>query len=166
MIIIVVKSKIWIKPDESKYGKTSNTTQITASWDKYVERIIQTRKPSFIYHIPHVIVIWMYTIRVAKLHNELLINILLLLLVLPIYLSMCIGVYSIPHTSIYDKSRLLLETNDETNMLCLQWVSYIPGTTTQDVSVLTRNLHLGNRKFVCPFRNVTGRREPALPSDT
>jgi len=32
--------------------------------------------------------------------------------------------------------RLLLETDDETNMLCLQWVPYMPGTTIQGVSLL------------------------------
>jgi len=31
----------------------------------------------------------------------------------------------------------LLETGDETNVLCLQWVSYIPEPMTQDVPVLT-----------------------------
>jgi len=44
----------------------------------------------------------MYAIRIARQHNELLINILLLLLIRPIYLSMCTGVHSIPHTSIYE----------------------------------------------------------------
>jgi len=36
------------------------------------------------------------------------------------------------------KLRLLSETDDETNVLCLQWVSYISETTTQDVLVLIR----------------------------
>jgi len=33
------------------------------------------------------------------------------------------------------KPRLLFEFDDETNMLCLQWVQYIPETTAQDVPV-------------------------------
>jgi len=36
-----------------------------------------------------------------------------------------------------------LETDDETNMLFLQWVPYITETTVQDVTVLTQNLPLG-----------------------
>jgi len=34
------------------------------------------------------------------------------------------------------KPRLLLETNDEANKLYLQWVPYMPGTTTQGVPLL------------------------------
>ena len=65
------------------------------------------------------------------------------------------------------KPRLLLKTGDEINVLCLQWVPYISGTMTQDVSVLTRNLPLGKVGLIlCSFRNVTGGRESALPSDS
>jgi len=39
---------------------------------------------------------------------------------------------------------LLLETDDETNVLYLQWVPYILKTTAQDIPVLTQNLPLGN----------------------
>jgi len=66
------------------------------------------------------------------------------------------------------KLRLLLETDDETNGLCLQWVPYIPGTMAHDISELTQNLPLGQRTvglIICPFRNVTGGRESALPSE-
>ena len=41
--------------------------------------------------------------------------------------------YTFQHMS---KLRLLLETDDETNVLCLQWVSYIPGTTADGVLLL------------------------------
>ena len=34
------------------------------------------------------------------------------------------------------KLRLLLETDAETNVLYLQWVPYMPGTTTQGVPLL------------------------------
>jgi len=57
------------------------------------------------------------------------------------------------------KLRLLLETDDETNGLCLQWVPYIPGTMAQDVLVLTWNLPLGKQEvglLLCLFKNVTG----------
>ena len=40
---------------------------------------------------------------------------------------------------------------------------------TQDVSVLIRNLSLGKQEvglILCLFRNITGGRESALPSDT
>jgi len=66
------------------------------------------------------------------------------------------------------KSRFLLKTDDEINGLCLQWVPYIPRTTAQDVPVLTQNLSLGKQKvslILCPFRNITRGREPALPSE-
>ena len=53
---------------------------------------------------------------------------------------------------------MLLETDDETNMLCLQWVPYIPETTAQDIPVLTRNLPLGKQVglILCSFKNITG----------
>jgi len=60
------------------------------------------------------------------------------------------------------KSRLLLETDDETNGLCLQWVSCIPETTTQDVPLLIQNLlwgDLGAKKrvlFIC-LKEVSNR---------
>ena len=59
---------------------------------------------------------------------------LLLLLVLPWCLDMWTSVpaHIYPHLS---KARLLLETNGGINEQCLQWVPYIPGTTTQDCSV-------------------------------
>ena len=66
------------------------------------------------------------------------------------------------------KLRLLLETDDETNGLCLQWVPYIPGTTAQDVLVLIRNLSVSKQEvglILCPFKNITGGREPTLPSE-
>jgi len=51
------------------------------------------------------------------------------------YLGMCPSVPT--HIHLYmSKLRLLLETDDETNGLCLQWVPCIPGTTAQDVSLL------------------------------
>ena len=79
----------------------------------------------------------------CKYVNELLISTLLLLLVPPIYL----GMYSSVSTHIHpymSKPRLLLETDDEINGLCLQWVSYIPKTTAQDVPLLIGNLPRGN----------------------
>ena len=110
-----------------------------------------------------------YTTRIAK-HNELLISILLLLLfILPIYLGMCPSVPTHIH-QYKSKLRLLLEIDDETNMLCLQWVPYIPRTTAQDVPVLTWNLPLGKQAvgfIVCPFR-IWSQRSPRntwRPSD-
>jgi len=89
--------------------------------------------------MPHVTVLRVYTTRIAKQHSELLVSILLLLLVLPIYLGMCPSVLTHIHSYI-SKLRLLLKTDDETNVLCLQWVPYITGTMTQDALVLTQNL--------------------------
>ena len=45
---------------------------------------------------------------------------------------------SVPtHTHLYmRKLGLLLETNNKTNGLCLQWVTYMPGTTIQGVPLL------------------------------
>ena len=63
--------------------------------------------------MPHVTVIQVYTTRIAKQHNELLISILLLLLVRPIYLSMCPGVHLNTHTSIYKQGEWLLETDED-----------------------------------------------------
>ena len=70
--------------------------------------------------LSHVTVIRVYTTRVVKQHNKLLISILLLLLLLapPIYLGMCPSVPTHIHPYM-SKLRLLLETDDETNMLCL-----------------------------------------------
>ena len=53
----------------------------------------------------------------------------------PIYRGMCpnVPIHIHPYMS---KLRLLLKTNDETNGLCLLWVSYILRTTTQDVPLL------------------------------
>ena len=108
--------------------------------------IIQTRKPLSIYLMPHVIVIRVYTTQVAKQHDKLLINtLLLLLLVLPIYLSMCPSVPTHLHPYM-SRPRLLLKTDNETNVLCLQRVPYIPETTVQDVLVLTQNLPLGKQE--------------------
>jgi len=78
----------------------------------------------------------MYTTRIAK-HNESLISILflLLLLVLPIYLGMFPSVPTHIHPYM-SKPRLLLKTDDEANKLGLQWVSYMPETTTQGVLLL------------------------------
>ena len=58
------------------------------------------------------------------------------------------------------KLRLLLETDDETNVLCLQWVPCIPGTTTQDILVLTRNLPLGKQEgesYIIPIQEYNRR---------
>jgi len=136
---------------------------------RQVHRRNNPNKKTLIYILlPHVTVIRVYTTRIAKLHDELLIGtLLLLLLVLPIYLDMCPNVPT--HIHPYMSKPRILETDDETNGLCLQWVPYIPGTTTQDVPVLTRNLPLGKQEvgfILCPFRNITGGRESAFPSDT
>ena len=56
--------------------------------------------------------------------------------------------------------KLLLETNDETNGLCLQWVPYIPGTTAQDVPELTRNLPLDKQEggsYIMPIQECNRR---------
>jgi len=45
----------------------------------------------------------MYTIPIAKQHNELLSNILLLLLARPIYLGICLVVHLNTHSSIYEQ---------------------------------------------------------------
>jgi len=55
---------------------------------------------------------------------------------------------------------LLLKTDDETNVLCLQWVSYILRTTAQDVPVLTRNLPLGKQEggsYIMPIQEYNRR---------
>jgi len=62
IIMTTTNRKSELKPDESKYDKTSGTTQITTSQDKYIKGIIQIRKPSSIYHIPHFTIIRVYTI--------------------------------------------------------------------------------------------------------
>ena len=49
---------------------------------------------------------------------------------------MCPSILTHTHTSYMSKLRLLLETNDEINGLCLQLVPYMPGTTTQGVPLL------------------------------
>ena len=67
------------------------------------------------------------------------------------------------------KSRLLLETNDETDVLCLQWVPYIPRTTTQDLPVLTQDLPLGKQEgesYCMTIQKCNRSRESVLPSDT
>ena len=77
----------------------------------------------------HFTVIRLYTTRIAKQHDELLVNILLLLLlILPIYLGMCISIPAQMHPHL-SKSRLLLKTNKGINEQCLQWVPCIPETT-------------------------------------
>jgi len=60
----------------------------------------------------HVTIIRVYTTRIAKQHNKLLINILLLLLFLPIYRGMCPSVPTHIHPYM-SKLRLLLKTDDE-----------------------------------------------------
>jgi len=83
--------------------------------------------------MPYVTVIRVYTTRIAKPNDELLIStLLLLLLILSIYLGMFISVPIYIH-SYMSKLRLLLETDNETSELCLHRVPYMPGTTTQDV---------------------------------
>jgi len=66
------------------------------------------------------------------------------------------------------KLRLLLETDNETNGLCLQWVPCMPETTVRGVHLLVyeigRKRHMEVSLIICPFRNITGGREPALPS--
>jgi len=109
--------------------------------------------------LSHVVVLRAYTTRVAKQHNELLISTLLLLLALSIYLGMCPSVptHIHPYTS---KLRSLLETDDETTVLCLQWVPYIPGSTAQDAPVLTRNLPLSKHEggsYIMPIQEYNRR---------
>jgi len=95
-------------------------------------------------------------------------TLLLLLLALPINLDMCPSVPT--HIHLYmSKLRLLLEADDKTNVLCLQWVPYIPGTMAQDVPMLTQNLPRGKQEvglISCPFRNITrvgSQRSPRTP---
>jgi len=134
-----------IKPIIPNKSKTSHTGSIY-SFIWLVHRRNNPNKKTLIYiHLSHVTVLRAYTTRVAKQHSELLISTLLLLLTLPIYLGMCPSVPTHIHPYM-SKLRLLFETDDETNMLCLQWVSYIPGTTAQDVPMLTRNLPLGKQE--------------------
>jgi len=66
---------------------------------------------------------------------------------------------SIPtHNSYISKLRLLLKIDGETNGLSLQWVSCIPGTTTQDVPLLIWNLPRGESGakdlIVCPGKGI------------
>ena len=44
---------------------------------------------------------------------------------------MCPGVHHNTQTSIYEQEELLLETDDETNGLYLQWVPCMSGTMIQ-----------------------------------
>ena len=117
--------------------------------------------------MPHITVIRVYTTRIAKSHDELLISPLLLLLILPIYLGMC---HSVPtHIHPYmSKLRLLLETDDEIYGLCLQWVPYMPGITTQGVPLLvygTSRKVYESGSYIMPIQELTGGRDPVLPSD-
>ena len=60
---------------------------------RLVPRKNNPNKETLIYiHLPHVVVIRMYTTCIAKQRNELLSGILLLLLAQLIYLDMCPGV--------------------------------------------------------------------------
>ena len=84
----------------------------------------------------HVTVIRVYTSKIAKQHDELLISILLLLLlILPTYLGMCPSVPTHIHPYM-SNLRLLLKIDDETNWLCLQWVPCMLGSTVQGVPLL------------------------------
>jgi len=59
-----------------------------------------------------------------------------------------------------------LESNDETNGLCLQWVPYIPGTMAQNVLMLTWNLPLGKqegRSYCMPIREYNRRYGVSAP---
>ena len=78
--------------------------------------------------LSHVTIIGVYATQIAKQHNELLLStlLLLLLLVLSIYLGMCPSVPT--HIDPYmSKSRLLLETDDMINVLCLSGSRTCPG---------------------------------------
>jgi len=92
-----------------------------------------------------------YTTRIEKPHDELLISTLLLLLILPIYLGMYPSMQKYID-SYMSKMSLLLKTDDETNGLCLQWVPYIAGTMTQDVSVPRQT---GGRSYCMPIQDNT-----------
>jgi len=56
------------------------------------------------------------------------------------------------------KSKLLLEINDETTELCLQWAPCMLGTTVQGVPMLvygtSRKAYSRWVLFICPFRKV------------
>ena len=90
---------------------------------RLVHRRNNPKKETLIYiPLPLVVVIRVYTTRIAKQHIELLISILFLLLVRPIY-QVYIQAYISSHIHSYvSKLSLLLETDDEINGLCLQWV--------------------------------------------
>jgi len=77
----------------------------------------------------------------------------------PIYLGMCSRVPTHIHPYM-SKFRLLSNNDDETNVLCLQWVMYIPGTMAQDVPVLTRNLplrKLEDGSYIMPIQDYNRR---------
>jgi len=122
----------------------------------------------YIYLMPHITVIWVYTNGIAKQHNKLLINILLflLLLVLLIYLGMCPSVLTHIHPYM-SKLRLLLKTDDETNGLIFTMGPVHARNHGLGCSVAgVRNWPQGVQVvglIVCPFRNITGGRDPALP---
>ena len=64
------------------------------------------------------------------------------------------------------KLRLLLKTDDETNVLYLQWVQYIPETTARDVLVLIRNLPLGKQEsgsYIMPIEEYNRRYGVSAP---
>ena len=76
--------------------------------------------------MPHFTVIRVYTTRIAKQHDKLLISIFIII-THPNHIIKCVPsvpTYIHPYMS---KMRLLLKTDDETNGLFLQWVPYILG---------------------------------------
>ena len=70
-----LKTVLWTYTPEHERGikwwdvyKRQNQLYELSTWDWYLERIIQTRKPSSIYYIPHVFIDWVRTTRIV--HNN------------------------------------------------------------------------------------------------
>jgi len=108
---------------KANMAKPAVQIRFTASWDKYVKGIIQTRKLSSIYHISHVIVNKSIRLELQNIQRIISWHLLILLLVLP----RCLGMWTSIQTHIYrhlSKARLLLKTNKGINEQCLQWVLY------------------------------------------
>jgi len=64
------------------------------------------------------------------------------------------------------KLMLLLETDDEINVLCLQWVLYIPVAKVQDVPMLIWNLPLGKKdsgSYIMPIQEYNRRQGVNAP---
>ena len=116
------------------------------SLDKYVEGIIQTRKPSYIPYISCYRNLNLYN---PNCKTQRIIS-------YPTHISKYMLLVHIhPYMS---KPSLLLKTDDETWVML--WIPYIPGTTAQDVPELTQNLPLDKKEggsYIMPIQKCNKR---------